>query len=162
MRLQGLANWIGQCIPVERLLTSSTRLILKSYRRTHTHSIEIQRNLKNESLQLGFQPNIPSTSGITIPDSTIQTDASLRGGTSKSIKEISQSPLFHNVVFHLCFRTLEDLVCPVNYSRQRCHNNSPLRQHHSLTSGEGRITKIPSSLPSRVDLKKDLNSSDGP
>ena len=80
MKLQGLANWIGQCDPIVKLLISTTRTILKLFRKSHPDTIiRIPRNLKIHLCKWVSDNTVPQHLGSPIPVFNIQTDAS-KGG----------------------------------------------------------------------------------
>ena len=80
MKLQGLANWIGQCDPIIRLVMAVTRRILRRQAWLHPDDlIHIPRNLKlNLCKWISLAP-FPQLLGSPAVDITIQTDASLKG-----------------------------------------------------------------------------------
>ena len=80
MKLQGQANWIGQCDPVVKLIMSTTRTILKLFKKFHPDSvIRIPKNLKIRLARWISNSIVPQRLGSPIPTFTIQTDATLEG-----------------------------------------------------------------------------------
>ena len=80
MRLQGQANWIGQSDPIVKLLLSTTRTILRLFRKSALDStIKIPKNFKLRLCSWILNRTLPQQLGFHIPVFTIQTDASLKG-----------------------------------------------------------------------------------
>ena len=80
MQLQGVANWVGHCDPVVRLLISRTRRIIRFLRRYHLDYPIIL----NKGVRLGLCKWVSTMSlkqrlGEPSPDIIVQTDASLKG-----------------------------------------------------------------------------------
>ena len=80
MRLQGLANWVGQANPISRLMLSRTKMLLKSLRRTGIDKkIKLKKWMKLSLIRWLHIPHIPQRLGNPIPQIVIQSDASLKG-----------------------------------------------------------------------------------
>ena len=80
MRLQGLANWIGQFNPSTRPLVSRTRILLRFFKRNHLDaSIRLTKGMKLSIVKWCSDTVIPQALGTPSPSITIQTDASLKG-----------------------------------------------------------------------------------
>ena len=89
MKIQGLANWIGQFDPVTRALISRTKVILRKFKRGHLDAqIMLNRGLKLGLVRWLSTTTIPQTLGKPAPSIVIQTDASLEGWGFR----INQSP----------------------------------------------------------------------
>ena len=80
MRLQGVANWLGQHDPIVRLMLSRTRRILRSFKRAALdYPISLNRSMKLSLCKWITGSPVPQSLGTPCPDIIIQTDASLKG-----------------------------------------------------------------------------------
>ena len=80
MKLQGLANWVGQCDPFIKLMMIYTRRILRCFKRQNLDvPIQINKGLKLSLCKWITTVSIPQCLGNPAPDVLIQTDASRRG-----------------------------------------------------------------------------------
>ena len=80
MRLQGLANWVGQTNPIARLMLSTTRVLLRILRRVKLDTpIILTKGMKLSLAKWIYIPRVPQLIGNPSPTLTIQTDASLTG-----------------------------------------------------------------------------------
>ena len=80
MRLQGLANWVGQTNPITRLMLSTTKVILRTLRRAKLDArLILTKGTKLSLAKWLHMPRVPQLLGNPSPTITIQTDASLTG-----------------------------------------------------------------------------------
>ena len=80
MKLQGVANWVGQHDPIVRLMLSRTRRIIRAFRRARLDTpISLNRGLKLSLCKWVSDVRIPQRLGAPSPDIIVQTDASLQG-----------------------------------------------------------------------------------
>ena len=80
MRLQGLANWIGQTNQIIRMMMSQTKVILRKFKRQKLDAkIILPKGMKLSLIKWINTPRIPQLLGNPTPTIIIQTDASLKG-----------------------------------------------------------------------------------
>ena len=80
MKLQGLANWIGQTNMIIRLLLARTKILLRVFRKHHLNApIRLTKGMKLSLIKWIRTPVIPQPLGNPTPTVIIQTDASLNG-----------------------------------------------------------------------------------
>ena len=80
MRVQGLANWIGQTNQIARMLVAKTKVLLRKFRREHLDTqIVLSKGMKLSLIKWVYTPTIHQQLGNPLPTIIIQTDASLRG-----------------------------------------------------------------------------------
>ena len=80
MRVQGLANWIGQFNPTTRALLSSTKRLLKRLKRRHLDApLRFTIGMKLSLVKWLWDTIVPQPLGNPTPSVVIQTDASLKG-----------------------------------------------------------------------------------
>ena len=80
MRVQGLANWIGQFNPTTRALKSRTKLLLRILKRWHLDTpIRLTKGMKLSLVKWLTEKIVPQPLGSPTPSVVIQTDASLKG-----------------------------------------------------------------------------------
>ena len=80
MRLQGVANWVGQHDPIVRLMSSKTRMIIRFFKRQGLDTpITMNRGMRLSLCKWVSGTAIPQSLGTPSPSIIVQTDASLKG-----------------------------------------------------------------------------------
>ena len=80
MRVQGLTNWVGQLHPSLRVLMSTTRYIVRYFKKAPLdRRISLHKSMKLGLCKWFLLRPIPQRLGRPSPDISIMTDASLRG-----------------------------------------------------------------------------------
>ena len=80
MKLQGLANWVGQVNPISRLMLSRTKNLLKIFRKPALDTVlKLKMWMKLSLVKWLHIPQIPQRLGNPSPHLVIQTDASQKG-----------------------------------------------------------------------------------
>lgn len=80
MKLQGVANWVGQHDPIVKLMLYRTRKIIRAFKKVRLDTpITLSRGMKLSLCKWVTDSRIPQSLGVPSPDIMVQTDASLRG-----------------------------------------------------------------------------------
>lgn len=98
MRMQGLANWIGQNNKIIRLMVSQTKILIRAFRKQRLDTpLRLTKGMKLSLIKWLNTPRIPQALGNPTPSVIIQTDASLTGWGMKINNRTFQGTFDHSM-----------------------------------------------------------------
>ena len=98
MKMQGLANWIGQNNKIIRLMVSQTKILIRAFRKQRLDTpLRLTKGMKLSLIKWLNTPRIPQALGNPTPSVIIQTDASLTGWGMKINNRTFQGTFDHSM-----------------------------------------------------------------